>query len=186
MGTMSRDRTWSRPDLRLDRAPGSSSRSGSNWRPAPSQDRPLGTLSGSSNVLRLGVPAERGHARRHGHYEETAESLATRCAGSWTRGWVNVSGVAAGRPRTTSAPLARLWHGRTSRVPAGDRAPAVSGISRCYERGHASPGHSGRSAPTVIGSRALQGADRREKFEEAPRSARAKVPGWAAVCLTSA
>src|SRR5580704_4656151 len=64
----------------------------------------------------------------HGHYEETAESLAHKMRRFVDEGWVNVVGGCCGTTPAHIRELARLTAGRTPRVPAATRPPAVSGI----------------------------------------------------------
>src|SRR3990172_7773562 len=64
----------------------------------------------------------------HGHYEETAESLALKMRRFVDEGWVNLVGGCCGTTAAHTRALARLVEGRAPRRPAAARAPAGGGI----------------------------------------------------------
>ncbi|HSR25155.1 MAG TPA: homocysteine S-methyltransferase family protein, partial [Candidatus Eisenbacteria bacterium] len=68
----------------------------------------------------------------HGHYEETADSLALKMRRFVDEGWVNVVGGCCGTTPAHTRELARLVAGRPPRRPAADLAPAVSGVEAVY------------------------------------------------------
>jgi len=123
----------------------------------------------------------------HGHYEETAESLAHKMRRFVDEGWVNVVGGCCGTTPDHIRALARLVAGRPSRVPAAQRAPAVSGIESVYPSEDLRPVIVGERT-NVIGSRRFKELIVEEKFEEASEIGRAQVRGGAQVldvCLAN-
>ncbi|PYO57287.1 MAG: methionine synthase, partial [Candidatus Rokuibacteriota bacterium] len=110
----------------------------------------------------------------HGHYEETAESLAIKMRRFVDEGWVNLVGGCCGTTPAHIRALARLVEGRPPRRPAPARAPAVSGIEALY------PGDDNRPVivgerTNVIGSRKFKELIVEDKFEEAAELGRAQV-----------
>ncbi len=110
----------------------------------------------------------------HGHYEETAESLAMKMRRFVEEGWVNLVGGCCGTTPAHIRALARLVEGRPPRRPAPARAPAVSGIEALY------PGDDNRPVivgerTNVIGSRKFKELIVEDKFEEAAELGRAQV-----------
>src|SRR6266536_1932304 len=110
----------------------------------------------------------------HGHYEETAESLAMKMRRFVDQGWVNLVGGCCGTTPAHIRALARLVEGRPPRRPAPARAPAVSGIEALY------PGDDNRPVivgerTNVIGSRKFKELIVEDKFEEAAELGRAQV-----------
>src|SRR4029453_9664606 len=63
----------------------------------------------------------------HGHYEETAESLALKMRRFVDESWVNLVGGCCGTTPDHTRPLARLGEGRTPRRAPRPRAPARGG-----------------------------------------------------------
>jgi 5-methyltetrahydrofolate--homocysteine methyltransferase len=123
----------------------------------------------------------------HGHYEETAESLAHKMRRFVEEGWVNAVGGCCGTTPAHIRALARLAAGRAPRVPAADRAPAVSGIESVYPSEDLRPVIVGERT-NVIGSRRFKELIVEEKFEEASEVGRAQVRGGAQVldvCLAN-
>ena len=123
----------------------------------------------------------------HGHYEETAESLAHKMRRFVDEGWVNAVGGCCGTTPDHTRALARLVAGRSPRVPAADRAPAVSGIESVYPSEDLRPVIVGERT-NVIGSRRFKELIVEEKFEEASEIGRAQVKGGAQVldvCLAN-
>ncbi len=123
----------------------------------------------------------------HGHYEETAESLAHKMRRFVEEGWVNAVGGCCGTTPAHTRELARLVAGRSPRVPAADRAPAVSGIEPVYPGEDLRPVIVGERT-NVIGSRRFKELIVEEKFEEASEIGRAQVKGGAQVldvCLAN-
>jgi 5-methyltetrahydrofolate--homocysteine methyltransferase len=123
----------------------------------------------------------------HGHYEETTESLAHKMRRFVEEGWVNAVGGCCGTTPAHIRALARLAAGRAPRVPAADRAPAVSGIESVYPSEDLRPVIVGERT-NVIGSRRFKELIVEEKFEEASEVGRAQVRGGAQVldvCLAN-
>jgi 5-methyltetrahydrofolate--homocysteine methyltransferase len=123
----------------------------------------------------------------HGHYEETAESLALKMRRFVEEGWVNVVGGCCGTTPEHTRALARLVAGRAPRTPAAGRAPAVSGIEAVYPSEDVRPVIVGERT-NVIGSRRFKELIVEEKFEEASEIGRAQVRGGAQVldvCLAN-
>jgi 5-methyltetrahydrofolate--homocysteine methyltransferase len=123
----------------------------------------------------------------HGHYEETAESLASKMRRFVDEGWVNVVGGCCGTTPDHTRALAGLVAGRAPRVAAADRAPAVSGIEAVYPSEDVRPVIVGERT-NVIGSRRFKELIVDEKFEEASEIGRAQVRGGAQVldvCLAN-
>ncbi|MEX2220818.1 MAG: methionine synthase [Candidatus Rokuibacteriota bacterium] len=123
----------------------------------------------------------------HGHYEETAESLAHKMRRFVEEGWVNVVGGCCGTTPDHTRALAALVAGRAPRVPAAERAPAVSGIESVYPSEDLRPVIVGERT-NVIGSRRFKELIVEEKFEEASEIGRAQVKGGAQVldvCLAN-
>ena len=123
----------------------------------------------------------------HGHYEETAESLAHKMRRFVEEGWVNAVGGCCGTTPAHTRELARLVAGRAPRVPATDRAPAVSGIESVYPSEDLRPVIVGERT-NVIGSRRFKELIVEDKFEEASEVGRAQVRGGAQVldvCLAN-
>ncbi|MGH7317086.1 MAG: homocysteine S-methyltransferase family protein, partial [Candidatus Rokuibacteriota bacterium] len=123
----------------------------------------------------------------HGHYEETAESLAHKMRRFVDEGWVNAVGGCCGTTPDHTRALAGLVAARTPRVPASDRAPAVSGIESVYPSEDLRPVIVGERT-NVIGSRRFKELIVEEKFEEASEIGRAQVKGGAQVldvCLAN-
>jgi 5-methyltetrahydrofolate--homocysteine methyltransferase len=123
----------------------------------------------------------------HGHYEETAESLAHKMRRFIDEGWVNVVGGCCGTTPDHTRALAALVAGRGPRVPASHRAPAVSGIESVYPSEDLRPVIVGERT-NVIGSRRFKELIVEEKFEEASEIGRAQVRGGAQVldvCLAN-
>jgi 5-methyltetrahydrofolate--homocysteine methyltransferase len=123
----------------------------------------------------------------HGHYEETAESLALKMRRFVDEGWVNVVGGCCGTTPAHVRELARLTAGRAPRVPARDRAPAVSGVEAVYPADDVRPVIVGERT-NVIGSRRFKELIVDEKFEEASEIGRAQMRGGALVldvCLAN-
>jgi 5-methyltetrahydrofolate--homocysteine methyltransferase len=123
----------------------------------------------------------------HGHYEETAESLAHKMRRFVDEGWVNAVGGCCGTTPDHTRALARLVAGRSPRLPAADRAPAVSGIESVYPSEDLRPVIVGERT-NVIGSRRFKELIVEEKFEEASEIGRAQVKGGAQVldvCLAN-
>jgi 5-methyltetrahydrofolate--homocysteine methyltransferase len=123
----------------------------------------------------------------HGHYEETAESLAHKMRRFVEEGWVNAVGGCCGTTPDHTRALAGLVAGRVPRVPAADRAPAVSGIESVYPSEDLRPVIVGERT-NVIGSRRFKELIVEEKFEEASEIGRAQVKGGAQVldvCLAN-
>ncbi len=123
----------------------------------------------------------------HGHYEETAESLALKMRRFVDEGWVNVVGGCCGTTPAHIEALARLAAGRAPRAPAAERAPAVSGVEAVYPAEDVRPIIVGERT-NVIGSRRFKELIVEEKFEEASEIGRAQVRGGAQVldvCLAN-
>ncbi len=123
----------------------------------------------------------------HGHYEETPDSLAHKMRRFVEEGWVNAVGGCCGTTPAHTRELARLVDGRSPRVPAPDRAPAVSGIEPVYPSEDLRPVIVGERT-NVIGSRRFKELIVEEKFEEASEIGRAQVKGGAQildVCLAN-
>ena len=123
----------------------------------------------------------------HGHYEETAESLALKMRRFVDEGWVNAVGGCCGTTPAHTRELARLVAGRPPRAPAARRAPAVSGIEPVYPAEDLRPVIVGERT-NVIGSRRFKELVVEEKFEEASEIGRAQVRGGAQVldvCLAN-
>jgi 5-methyltetrahydrofolate--homocysteine methyltransferase len=146
----------------------------------------LRTLSDVATCF-VSVYPNAGLPDEHGHYEETAESLAHKMRRFVDEGWVNVVGGCCGTTPEHIRALARLVAGRPSRVPAADRAPAVSGIESVYPSEDLRPVIVGERT-NVIGSRRFKELIVEEKFEEASEIGRAQVRGGAQVldvCLAN-
>ena len=123
----------------------------------------------------------------HGHYEETAESLALKMRRFVDEAWVNVVGGCCGTTPDHIRALARLVEGRVPRQPRSERAPAVSGIEAVYPSEDVRPIIVGERT-NVIGSRRFKELVVEEKFEEASEIGRAQVRGGAQVldvCLAN-
>lgn len=123
----------------------------------------------------------------HGHYEETADSLAHKMRRFVDEGWVNVVGGCCGTTPDHTRALAGLVAGRAPRLPATERAPAVSGIESVYPGEDLRPVIVGERT-NVIGSRRFKELIVEEKFEEASEIGRAQVKGGAQVldvCLAN-
>jgi 5-methyltetrahydrofolate--homocysteine methyltransferase len=123
----------------------------------------------------------------HGHYEETAESLALKMRRFVDEGWVNVIGGCCGTTPDHTRALASLVAGRPPRRPAAERAPAVSGIEAVAPSEDLRPVIVGERT-NVIGSRRFKELIVEEKFEEASEIGRAQVRGGAQVldvCLAN-
>ncbi|MFI5329197.1 MAG: homocysteine S-methyltransferase family protein, partial [Candidatus Rokuibacteriota bacterium] len=146
----------------------------------------LRTLSNVATCF-VSVYPNAGLPDEHGHYEETAESLAHKMRRFVDEGWVNVIGGCCGTTPDHIRALARLVAGRPSRAPAADRAPAVSGIESVYPSEDLRPVIVGERT-NVIGSRRFKELIVEEKFEEASEIGRAQVKGGAQVldvCLAN-
>jgi 5-methyltetrahydrofolate--homocysteine methyltransferase len=146
----------------------------------------LRTLSGVATCF-VSVYPNAGLPDEHGHYEETAESLAHKMRRFVDEGWVNVVGGCCGTTPDHTRALAGLVAGRAPRVPASDRAPAVSGIESVYPSEDLRPVIVGERT-NVIGSRRFKELIVEEKFEEASEIGRAQVRGGAQVldvCLAN-
>ncbi|HET9854539.1 MAG TPA: homocysteine S-methyltransferase family protein, partial [Methylomirabilota bacterium] len=146
----------------------------------------LRTLSDVATCF-VSVYPNAGLPDEHGQYEETAESLAHKMRRFVDEGWVNVVGGCCGTTPDHIRALARLVAGRPSRVPARDRAPAVSGIESVYPSEDLRPVIVGERT-NVIGSRRFKELIVEEKFEEASEIGRAQVRGGAQVldvCLAN-
>jgi 5-methyltetrahydrofolate--homocysteine methyltransferase len=123
----------------------------------------------------------------HGHYEETAESLALKMRRFVDESWVNVVGGCCGTTPDHTRALARLVEGRAPRRPRSERAPAVSGIEAVYPSEDVRPIIVGERT-NVIGSRRFKELVVEEKFEEASEIGRAQIRGGAQVldvCLAN-
>ncbi|HET7874196.1 MAG TPA: methionine synthase, partial [Methylomirabilota bacterium] len=123
----------------------------------------------------------------HGHYEETAESLALKMRRFVEEGWVNLVGGCCGTTPAHTRALARLVEGREPRRPKSRRAPAVSGIEAVYPSEDMRPVIVGERT-NVIGSRRFKELIVEGKFEEASEIGRAQVRGGAQVvdvCLAN-
>jgi 5-methyltetrahydrofolate--homocysteine methyltransferase len=146
----------------------------------------LRTLSDVATCF-VSVYPNAGLPDEHGHYEETAESLAHKMRRFVDEGWVNVVGGCCGTTPDHTRALANLVGGRPPRVPASDRAPAVSGIESVYPSEDLRPVIVGERT-NVIGSRRFKELIVEEKFEEASEIGRAQVRGGAQVldvCLAN-
>src|SRR6266849_5471088 len=146
----------------------------------------LRTLSNVATCF-VSVYPNAGLPDEHGHYEETAESLAHKMRRFVDEGWVNVVGGCCGTTPDHTRALAGLVAGRVPRVPASDRAPAVSGIESVYPSEDLRPVIVGERT-NVIGSRRFKELIVEEKFEEASEVGRAQVRGGAQVldvCLAN-
>jgi 5-methyltetrahydrofolate--homocysteine methyltransferase len=146
----------------------------------------LRTLAGLATCF-VSVYPNAGLPDEHGHYEETAESLALKMRRFVDEGWVNVVGGCCGTTPSHIRELARLVAGRVPRAPASDRAPAVSGIEAVYPSEELRPVIVGERT-NVIGSRRFKELVVEEKFEEASEIGRAQVRGGAQVldvCLAN-
>jgi 5-methyltetrahydrofolate--homocysteine methyltransferase len=146
----------------------------------------LRTLSDVATCF-VSVYPNAGLPDEHGHYEETAESLAHKMRRFVDEGWVNVVGGCCGTTPDHTRALATLVGGRPPRVPASDRAPAVSGIESVYPSEDLRPVIVGERT-NVIGSRRFKELIVEEKFEEASEIGRAQVRGGAQVldvCLAN-
>src|SRR6266851_3705691 len=124
----------------------------------------LRTLSNVATCF-VSVYPNAGLPDEHGHYEETAESLAHKMRRFVDEGWVNVVGGCCGTTPDHTRALAGLVAGRVPRVPASDRAPAVSGIESVYPSEDLRPVIVGERT-NVIGSRRFKELIVEEKFEE--------------------
>jgi 5-methyltetrahydrofolate--homocysteine methyltransferase len=123
----------------------------------------------------------------HGHYEETAESLALKMRRFVDQGWVNVVGGCCGTTPAHIRELARLVAGRPARTPAPELAPAVSGVEAVYPADDVRPIIVGERT-NVIGSRRFKELIVGERFEEASEIGRAQMRGGAQVldvCLAN-
>ena len=123
----------------------------------------------------------------HGHYEETAESLALKMRRFVDEGWVNMVGGCCGTTAAHTRALARLVEGKPPRRPAASRAPAVSGIEALYPTDDNRPVIVGERT-NVIGSRRFKDLIVEDRFEEASEIGRAQVRGGAQVvdiCLAN-
>jgi 5-methyltetrahydrofolate--homocysteine methyltransferase len=146
----------------------------------------LRTLSNVATCF-VSVYPNAGLPDEHGHYEETAESLAHKMRRFVDEGWVNVVGGCCGTTPDHTRALAGLVAGRVPRVPAADRAPAVSGIESVYPSEDLRPVIVGERT-NVIGSRRFKELIVEEKFEEASEIGRAQVKGGGQVvdvCLAN-
>jgi 5-methyltetrahydrofolate--homocysteine methyltransferase len=146
----------------------------------------LRTLAGIATCF-VTVYPNAGLPDEHGHYEETADSLALKMRRFVEEGWVNVVGGCCGTTPAHTRELARLVAGRSPRVPAAERAPAVSGIEPVYPSEDLRPVIVGERT-NVIGSRRFKELVVEEKFEEASEIGRAQVKGGAQVldvCLAN-
>jgi 5-methyltetrahydrofolate--homocysteine methyltransferase len=146
----------------------------------------LRTLAGIATCF-VTVYPNAGLPDEHGHYEETADSLALKMRRFVEEGWVNVVGGCCGTTPAHTRELARLVAGRSPRVPAAERAPAVSGIEPVYPSEDLRPVIVGERT-NVIGSRRFKELVVEEKFEEASEIGRAQVRGGAQVldvCLAN-
>jgi 5-methyltetrahydrofolate--homocysteine methyltransferase len=146
----------------------------------------LRTLSGVATGF-VSVYPNAGLPDEHGHYEETAESLAHKMRRFVDEGWVNVVGGCCGTTPDHTRALAALVAGRVPRVPASVRAPAVSGIESVYPNEDLRPVIVGERT-NVIGSRRFKELIVEEKFEEASEIGRAQIRGGAQVldvCLAN-
>ena len=110
----------------------------------------------------------------HGHYEETAESLALKMARFVDERWVNLVGGCCGTTPAHVRALARLVEGRSPRRPATSRVPAVSGIEALSPSDDNRPLIVGERT-NVIGSRRFKELIVEGKFEEAAEVGRAQV-----------
>ncbi|HEV8440353.1 MAG TPA: homocysteine S-methyltransferase family protein, partial [Methylomirabilota bacterium] len=110
----------------------------------------------------------------HGHYEETAESLALKMRRFVDEGWVNLVGGCCGTTAAHIRALARLVEGRAPRRPVASRAAAVSGIEVLYPSDDNRPVIVGERT-NVIGSRRFKELIVEDKFEEAAELGRAQV-----------
>ena len=146
----------------------------------------LRTLSELATCF-VSVYPNAGLPDEHGHYEETAESLALKMRRFVDEGWVNVIGGCCGTTPAHIRALARLVAERPPRAPAADLAPAVSGVEAFYPADDVRPVIVGERT-NVIGSRRFKELIVEEKFEEASEIGRAQVRGGAQVldvCLAN-
>ncbi len=123
----------------------------------------------------------------HGHYEETAESLALKMRRFVDEGWVNLVGGCCGTTAAHTRALARLVEGKAPRRPATTRPPAVSGIEVFYPTDDNRPVIVGERT-NVIGSKKFKELIVEDKFEEASEIGRAQVKGGGQVvdvCLAN-
>src|SRR4030095_4925621 len=124
----------------------------------------LRTLSDLATCL-VTVYPNAGLPDEHGHYEETAESLALKMARFVDERWVNMVGGCCGTTPAHIRALARLVEGRSPRRAAPSSAPAVSGIEALYPADDNRPVIVGERT-NVIGSPRLEELHLGEKFEE--------------------
>src|SRR5258705_3366038 len=146
----------------------------------------LRTLSDVATCF-VSVYPNAGLPDEHGHYEETAESLAHKMRRFVDEGWVNVVGGCCGTTPDHTRALASLVDGRPPPVPASDRAPPASGIGSGYPSEDLRPVIVGERT-NVIGSRRFKELIVEEKFEEASEIGRGQVRGGAQVldvCLAN-
>jgi len=146
----------------------------------------LRTLSSIATCF-VTVYPNAGLPDEHGHYEETAESLALKMRRFVEEGWVNLVGGCCGTTPAHIRALARLVQGRPPRRPAAARAAAVSGVEVLYPSDDNRPVIVGERT-NVIGSRRFKGLIVEDKFEEAAELGRAQVRGGGQVldvCLAN-
>ncbi|PWU24828.1 MAG: methionine synthase [Candidatus Rokuibacteriota bacterium] len=110
----------------------------------------------------------------HGHYEETAESLAHKMRRFVDEGWVNLVGGCCGTTPAHIRALARLVEGKAPRRPVASRVAAVSGIEALCPTDDNRPVIVGERT-NVIGSRRFKELIVEDKFEEAAELGRAQV-----------
>jgi 5-methyltetrahydrofolate--homocysteine methyltransferase len=146
----------------------------------------LRTLAGIATCY-VTVYPNAGLPDEHGHYEETAESLALKMRRFVDEGWVNLVGGCCGTTSAHTRALAKLVDGRTPRRPAGSRAPAVSGVEVLYPSDDNRPVMVGERT-NVIGSRKFKELIVEQRIEEAAELGRAQVRGGGQVldvCLAN-
>jgi 5-methyltetrahydrofolate--homocysteine methyltransferase len=146
----------------------------------------LRTLAGIATCF-VTVYPNAGLPDEHGHYEETAESLALKMRRFLDEGWVNLIGGCCGTTAAHIRALARLVEGRSPRRPPVSRAPAVSGIEVLYPSEDNRPVIVGERT-NVIGSRKFKELIVAGEFEEAAEVGRAQVRGGGQVidvCLAN-
>jgi 5-methyltetrahydrofolate--homocysteine methyltransferase len=123
----------------------------------------------------------------HGHYEETAESLALKMRRFVDERWVNLVGGCCGTTPAHTRALARLVAGREPRRPKTFRGPTVSGIEALSPAEDNRPVIVGERT-NVIGSRRFKELIAEDRFEEAAELGRAQVRGGGQVldiCLAN-
>ncbi len=146
----------------------------------------LRSLSGVAACF-VSVYPNAGLPDSEGHYAETPESLAKKLERFVDAGWVNLVGGCCGTTPAHIRALARMVKGKRPRVPAKDRAPAVSGIEVLYPTEENRPVLVGERC-NVIGSRKFKDLIVAGKYEEAAEIGRAQVKGGAQVldvCLAN-